>query len=629
MGRQELRARLPRLQELAELREARRLLRQQLGGAEALKLELMNAGFVDNAGFLTTEEKPFNVFARAAGGLLKQPDMESEQEALGTFKEKFLICRNRPENDLQWDSKDVRWSGKASMSRRHRFLTTKDLHWQWFNPLVFGMAAELGEGCTPAEALKEVEEMKAAAMRYVEHSPGWSKEVGLFVNIFGHNNVNSLFIHIIDLSEVGPSYKAQQHKNCPLDAVVKLLQEEAQETSLQRISVVDRSAATKSSARLADLRGGFRGTGGATSLKEELVERVPVLRDAGAFREARRILREDYGGCASLKAELSFAGFIDEAGKLTTGTKPFNLFARIASGEMQQPGMEDEQAALQSYGERFVVCKNRPENDEHWDSEEPEWLGKASMAARHRFLTTKDLRWSFFNALTLGMTDESDLRAALSEAIQLLEDLRSAAVTYVGGRRQQGWSEQLGLYFHVFGHNSVNSLHLHMVDMKAVGPTFRKLEYKNCPLNAILKVLQEEMAQLQSLPCGLDQIEASAELLELNVGGELLAISEQCFLSWNPEVLEGLKAKPRDGQGHIFLDLPAAPVKVLLDALRMRQLRQQQGKTLQLRCVVDEDLRTVAKVLGFSISGPTQWQPVAVAVAGAALATFVALRRMQ
>ena len=32
--------------------------------------------------------------------------------------------------------------------------------------------------------------------------------------------------------------------------------------------------------------------GGATSLKEELVERVPVLRDAGSFREARRIFRE-------------------------------------------------------------------------------------------------------------------------------------------------------------------------------------------------------------------------------------------------------------------------------------------------------------------------------------------------
>ena len=47
--------------------------------------------------------------------------------------------------------------------------------------------------------------------------------------------------------------------------------------------------------------------------------------------------------------------------------------------------------------------------------------------------------------------------------------------------------------------------------------------------------------------------------------------------------MENLPSCAKDGQGHIFLDLPAAPVKVLLDALRMRQLRQQQGKTLQLR----------------------------------------------
>ena len=42
--------------------------------------------------------------------------------------------------------------------------------------------------------------------------------------------------------------------------------QEAQETSLQRISVVDRSAATKSSARLADLRGGLRGTGAVVGM---------------------------------------------------------------------------------------------------------------------------------------------------------------------------------------------------------------------------------------------------------------------------------------------------------------------------------------------------------------------------
>ena len=35
--------------------------------------------------------------------------------------------------------------------------------------------------------------------------------------------------------------------------------------------------------------------------------------------------------------------------------------------------------------------------------------------------------------------------------------------------------------------SQVNSLHLHLVDMKAIGPTFKKLDYKNCPLNAVLK----------------------------------------------------------------------------------------------------------------------------------------------
>ena len=46
----------------------------------------------------------------------------------------------------------------------------------------------------------------------------------------------------------------------------------------------------------------------------------------------------------------------------------------------------------------------------------------------------------------------------------------------------------------------------------------------------------------------------------------------------------------KDGQGRIFLDLPSAPVKLLLDALRMRQLRQlrqlrpsHESGTLQLR----------------------------------------------
>ena len=105
--------------------------------------------------------------------------------------------------------------------------------------------------------------------------------------------------------------------------------------------IISTAGERKARSSLFELSGGFRGTGGATSLKEELVERVPVLCDAGSFREVRRIFREDYGGCKALKPELANAGFIDvSTGLLTTGTKPFNLFARIAAGEMEQPGEE-------------------------------------------------------------------------------------------------------------------------------------------------------------------------------------------------------------------------------------------------------------------------------------------------
>ena len=55
--------------------------------------------------------------------------------------------------------------------------------------------------------------MKSAALHFAKHCPGWprdAKDVGLYVNIFGHNNVNSLFIHILDLTVTGPSFAASR-----------------------------------------------------------------------------------------------------------------------------------------------------------------------------------------------------------------------------------------------------------------------------------------------------------------------------------------------------------------------------------------------------------------------------------
>eukprot|EP00930_Biecheleria_cincta_P077565 TRINITY_DN64869_c0_g1_i1.p1 TRINITY_DN64869_c0_g1~~TRINITY_DN64869_c0_g1_i1.p1 ORF type:complete len:683 (+),score=154.82 TRINITY_DN64869_c0_g1_i1:57-2105(+) len=633
--KEELRVKVPRICELDDLREARRLFRVELGGTAALRAELVFAGFVDpDSGLLSTEDKPFNIFAHITQGLVKQPGMEAEQEALGHFKEKFVICRNKPENDACWESEDPKLTKQASMSKRHRFLTTKSLHWQWFNALVFGIVDPKDGGCDLVAALREVEEMKAAALHYAKHAGGWSSEVGLFVNVFGHNNVNSLFVHILDMSACGPSFKAQAYKNCPLDVVLQILRAEQAASQAPAVGVLSKSSPGAggpkviSNDRLRKRRPTLcQGIGGATSLKEELVARIPVLRDSAGFREARRILTEELGGLDSLSEELLRVGFVDaDTYQLTTGPKPFNLFARIASGAMEQPGMAAEQEALAQFQDRFCVCCNLPQNDEHWNSKEPEWLGKASMSKRHRFLTTRNLHWKWFNALTFGMPSMGqDAEEALGEAIAVLEDLRAAALAYAANIG--GWSQNLGLFFHVFGHNSVHSLHLHLLDMDFLGPTYSKLEYKNCPLDAVLKVLQEERAALvasrkiemlmeaTALPETAtsssqevqDEPPPVAEHLQLNVGGEQFAVSQQLVESLPAHsrlramLREAASSRPPSVQSGFFLDLPPLAFRRLVDQLRLLLLAgpgQQLPELPPYPAHEEEELRALADLLG-------------------------------
>ena len=149
--------------------------------------------------------------------------------------------------------------------------------------------------------------------------------------------------------------------------------------------------------------------------------------------------------------------------------------------------MEEENAMLEEDDRsRFVVCCNRPEADAQWESSEEEWVGKASMAKRHRFLTTTDLRWEWFNVLTFG------LDGGLADAVELIERLRAAALGFA--RRSDGWSEdEVELRFHVYGHASVPSLHLHVLDRRHLGPTHAALAFKNLSLDDALAVLREEL----------------------------------------------------------------------------------------------------------------------------------------
>mmetsp|Transcript_73908 Transcript_73908/g.154004 ORF Transcript_73908/g.154004 Transcript_73908/m.154004 type:complete len:759 (+) Transcript_73908:35-2311(+) len=606
----EIVARIPKITDASQFREARHLLRG-LGGAVALREELTFAGLVDPiTDTLTLNDKPFNVFAQLGAGSITQASLAEEQAALGPYQEKYLICANRPDNDRHWDSSDPSWVPTASMARRHRFLTTKNLHWQWFNMLVVGMVPLAEGGVDPRVALAEVEEMKAACLRYARNTPGWSEQVGLFVNIFGHNNVNSLFIHVLDMSELGPSFSFQSFKNCPLDQVLKVLREEAASTLVASptapagLQAQQRSGQTRKSATPGKMPFFFTGTDGATSVKAELVGRVPVMKDASSYREARRLLTEEFGGYATLREELIRCGFVDEkSGLLTTSTNPFNIFAMVATGKVDQPGMKEENEWLADFADHFIIACNRPVCDEHWDSEDPEWLGKASMSRRHRFLTTKKLHWQWFNALAFGLVPPSVGGASLAEALNEVERMKAAALRYAS--KAKGWSSQVGLFAHIFGHNSVNSLHIHILDMSELGPSFWKQEFKNCPLDAVIKVLREELA-LQEGPNGglklvteaaaaaakaateaaramtenssLQSIKKNGEVLTLNVGGELMAVSRNILVDMAPA--EGLLQKlfsdqweharhQVDGKGHVFLDYPPNAFRLILNQLRM------------------------------------------------------------
>ena len=229
---------------------------------------------------------------------------------------------------------------------------------------------------------------------------------------------------------------------------------------------------------------------------EEALKKAAAANDEASFAAARATARA-HGGATALRAHLLAAGHIDEGGMLTTGVKPFNVFARVASGKMSQPNMEEENAALgAAYAERFVVASNLPAADKDWASTAPEQIGKVSMGERHRFLTTRNLSWEWFNVLAFGLEGDA---TSLREAIATLEAMQAAARAFAKGTPK--WSEspeRLGMFFHCFPNNSVQGLHMHLVDLGATGPTFDHFSYKNLPATAVLKVLRDELAQATS-----------------------------------------------------------------------------------------------------------------------------------
>ena len=145
--------------------------------------------------------------------------------------------------------------------------------------------------------------------------------------------------------------------------------------------------------------------------------------------------------------------------------------------------------------------------------------------------------WTWFNVLTIGLVDaakadaedqdEEEMRReaadielnlrTLESALACLRTMREAAYAFVKEDAKSGWSlreketwqketqetivelADIGLYFHCYPLCSVNSLHLHIVDLSEVGPTYEACRFKNLSMDMVLTALEKEIAEFKIL----------------------------------------------------------------------------------------------------------------------------------
>ena len=145
--------------------------------------------------------------------------------------------------------------------------------------------------------------------------------------------------------------------------------------------------------------------------------------------------------------------------------------------------------------------------------------------------------WTWFNVLTMGLVDvakadavhhdEEEMRSeetnlelnirTLESALACLRTMREAAYAFVKEDAKSGWSlreknvfqketnqhgvelADIGLYFHCYPHCSVNSLHLHIVDLSKTGPTYEACRFKNLSMDMVLTALEDEIKEYKGV----------------------------------------------------------------------------------------------------------------------------------
>lgn len=159
---------------------------------------------------LTTDDHPFNVFAKYGSFVLKNL---VDQSILGKYAEHWMVCHNKPECDNDWDNvnnNNVSMCGPDENGPGHVFITTQDLNWKLFNITTIVLSKNV----------KFLLRLKEVASYYARQR-GWGK-AGFYFHCFPHNTVNSLHLHVCNEDEnyIGHAHTFAQYKNLSLDAAI-------------------------------------------------------------------------------------------------------------------------------------------------------------------------------------------------------------------------------------------------------------------------------------------------------------------------------------------------------------------------------------------------------------------------
>jgi hypothetical protein len=250
---------------------------------------------------------------------------------LGEYSNAYMVVSNRPECDENYDSAEKEWLGRASMSKHHRFLVTKDLHWQWFNVLVFGMVCEKDpSGASLRKAIEQLENMIKAARKFARNARKflkWSTNIGFFFHVYPHTSTNSLHMHIVDLEFVGPTFHYMAYKNITAEAILEALRAEMNGKLVP-------GAALRYDEKDVELPKGEK-------IKSQLLKLHPIMNDAAGFQLVRKTLRS-WGGAEAMRQELISERFLaTESLQLSHGANPLNVFARLAYLENERTNVRN------------------------------------------------------------------------------------------------------------------------------------------------------------------------------------------------------------------------------------------------------------------------------------------------